>query len=1584
MDSKDDTLARDAAASITGIAASATVFTPITAPVLRSVDPVCVAAFLKERERYELEVKAKAIEMPSLTPVALVASIDRSLLRSLIYMGELEKVAPGVSANNVTDDQLGEYIKSLVRRDGSDYDPGVVSSVLAELKFPTGIRDARARITSYCAEFFERLEAVGYENFREDNPKQTAKLILQRIQPAALKQKMFQRMNYDQSLEKSVPKLISKLQQEAISCQEYGEGVGVLRGSDKGEGSSSNGQTSANSRGTRGRRGNNQGRDFPAGKGDSKKEENKGEKEKDKNSSGQSEPPLCLWEDHKSKGIRHFMRDCKDCPAEKRKELLDELFSRKRKDGSGAKRAAGGSCTREDSTVIFSAHFAGRVCDTLCADIGADANLMGQELLNRIKDAGGVVEMEDLLPPRTFCLAADAPDGSKTKLICTQAATMDVDIHIRHGTGLKLRNTRWLVSTQRVPEPLLGRPLLEFLGLNTMEILATAADRSAGVIDTKHLPESLNDIGEGRVSRVLEGVYYGDGDHDTEAEDSSINLDQGSWCDIGEEDDDEWNTHLQERLKEATKSGITPEGRARLEFMLREHRDVVRIRLNGRPPAHVLPMTVHVKPDAVPVRAKPRRYPPQKRDFLRRYTNALQRMGFVKPASQANWVAAPLVVPKKPPALFRLTMDYRPINAATKKTVWPMPHIDAALSDLRGATIFAGIDFCSGYWQLPLSEESQPLYAFTTCDAIVQPTRTTQGGCNSPANFQEKVEPCFSPLRENLLAWLDDFILHGKEEKEHLDNLLQFLEICATKNLVISITKSRFFAKVIEWCGRLIDAGGVQLHPANYEGLVDAEIPRNGAELSQYVHCANWMSSVIPRFAERVAPLREILEKAYTRSGRRTTASVAKVQLAAIGWTDTHKHAFRDIQEQLKNAVKTAHRNQEMTLCLYTDASDNHWAGVVTQCEPHELRKTIDMQSHEPLAFLGGSFTGAQEHWSTYEREAFAIVQSIRKLDYMFACEESTVIFTDHRNLLFVFHPTAIERTLGRHKVLKVLRWALYMSTFTYRIEHVPGTQNIMADIMTRWLRGYRGQIRAVRRIKGPLPPVPTAPAAEDEWPDREVIREAQNAQDFPPPTRASTDEDGLIRCNGRVWLPVNAHELQLKLLTIAHCGTAGHRGADATFESLKPYFTWIGQRRDTADFVAACLFCNLSKTGAKIPRPLAATLHASRPNEVLHFDYLYMGGSDSGEIYVLVLKDDFSGYAWLEPTKSANAEHTASTLARWNHTFTSPVTWVSDQGSHFINETLRTMASDHRISHRPTIAYSPWTNGTVERINRDVLAAYRALIAELNLAPQDWPSIVGLLPTILNEAPLSRLGKDASGNMRCPLQVMTGIKPRRVILRVIPDITSVSKPILLDRARAEQRIDIESLQTSLDAMHKDVKTKVDNRRRRAIEAHNKATNIINPRFETGDFVLVRQAEKARHKLMFRWSGPRRVVNPVSNMVYLVERLDGTRRERVHCARLAGYSALLDNKEVPDDVLELADRTETRFEVLHRIIDIGEEGDDLWLQLEWDGLPDERDWTWAKLSDMHEDVPDMVEQFLRTAEKNHMVIRAAAQLGITI
>lgn len=118
----------------------------------------------------------------------------------------------------------------------------------------------------------------------------------------------------------------------------------------------------------------------------------------------------------------------------------------------------------------------------------------------------------------------------------------------------------------------------------------------------------------------------------------------------------------------------------------------------------------------------------------------------------------------------------------------------------------------------------------------------------------------------------------------------------------------------------------------------------------------------------------------------------------------------------------------------------------------------------------------------------------------------------------------------------------------------------------------------------------------------------------------------------------------------------------------------------------------------------------------------------------------------------------------------------------------MELFTSAHRAKHQFTVAYSPWINGTVENTYRHVRAACTALLTELKLAPQDWSTVIPLISSILNEAPLQRLRFRQPKVFRTPLEVMTGTQPCRSPLI---SIVSSSKLMELKSIRAEQLVSV-------------------------------------------------------------------------------------------------------------------------------------------------------------------------------------------------
>lgn len=125
------------------------------------------------------------------------------------------------------------------------------------------------------------------------------------------------------------------------------------------------------------------------------------------------------------------------------------------------------------------------------------------------------------------------------------------------------------------------------------------------------------------------------------------------------------------------------------------------------------------------------------------------------------------------------------------------------------------------------------------------------------------------------------------------------------------------------------------------------------------------------------------------------------------------------------------------TYASFTDTCDLIWAIVVTQCDPFELNKSVPGQKKDHLAFPYGSFFNTITWWTTFEKDSSAIFKLFVHFYYMLLCEVLICIFTDHQNLHFVFCPTLLDPSLGRHKVMKDQKWAVFLSQLHYQIYHV-------------------------------------------------------------------------------------------------------------------------------------------------------------------------------------------------------------------------------------------------------------------------------------------------------------------------------------------------------------------------------------------------------------------------------------------------------------------------------------------------------------------------------------------------------------------
>jgi hypothetical protein len=145
----------------------------------------------------------------------------------------------------------------------------------------------------------------------------------------------------------------------------------------------------------------------------------------------------------------------------------------------------------------------------------------------------------------------------------------------------------------------------------------------------------------------------------------------------------------------------------RLRQLVTECQEVFRLKLGADPPANVNPLFIELRDGAETVRMSARKYAPPQLKFMRDTIHELEELGLAYKNTGAEWASPPLILLKTGPDQYRMTVDLRVTNASTKPTAWPMPNLQDGLHEFRGSEVFATLDFCQGYWQIPLHKDSQ-------------------------------------------------------------------------------------------------------------------------------------------------------------------------------------------------------------------------------------------------------------------------------------------------------------------------------------------------------------------------------------------------------------------------------------------------------------------------------------------------------------------------------------------------------------------------------------------------------------------------------------------------------------------------------------------------------------------------------------------------------------------------------------------------------------------------------------------------------------------------------------------------------------
>ncbi|POM62714.1 hypothetical protein PHPALM_28093 [Phytophthora palmivora] len=341
--------------------------------------------------------------------------------------------------------------------------------------------------------------------------------------------------------------------------------------------------------------------------------------------------------------------------------------------------------------------------------------------------------------------------------------------------------------------------------------------------------------------------------------------------------------------------------------------------------------------------------------------------------------------------------NYEPVNTITEPLAGTMPNLNTKLEHVTAKKRYGLFDFIKGFWQLPLTKNSQEILSYATDEGIFTPTRVPQGSCDSALHFQATMEKCFANLLyESLLIWIDDLLVFTNSIDEYLEGLN------------FSAAKTRLYQQSVTWCGRVISPNGVSYDPKRIDTLANMPVPTTAAGLQQFICASNWMRDSLLDYAKITQPLQTKLDKALDRK-RKTKRIAAGV---VIKLDDSEVDSFSKVKQLIANATKLSYPSNEATMRLFCDASDN----------------------------------GAQCNWSITEKEGYPIVAACDDLSYMLLRSGGFCTYCDHRNTIYLFAPHPEPK---KHVKGKLLRWALKLSEYRFTIAHIEGQLNVWADLVS-------------------------------------------------------------------------------------------------------------------------------------------------------------------------------------------------------------------------------------------------------------------------------------------------------------------------------------------------------------------------------------------------------------------------------------------------------------------------------------------------------------------------------------------------------
>ena len=301
-----------------------------------------------------------------------------------------------------------------------------------------------------------------------------------------------------------------------------------------------------------------------------------------------------------------------------------------------------------------------------------------------------------------------------------------------------------------------------------------------------------------------------------------------------------------------------------------------------------------------------------------------------------------------------MCIDFRKLNAATRKDHFPLPFIDQMLERLANHPYYCFLDGYSGFFQIPIHPDDQEKTTFTCPYGTYAYRRMPFGLCNAPATFQRCMMSIFTDLIEDIMeVFMDDFSVYGSSFNVCLSNLCRVLKRCEEKHLVLNWEKCHFMVTDGIVLGHKISEKGIEVDKAKIEVMMSLQRPANVKAIRSFLGHAGFYRRFIQDFSRIARPLTRLLCKEIK-----------------FDFDSECLAAFHTIKGALVSAPVVQPPDWDLPFEIMTDASDFAVGAVLGQRKDKKLHV---------IYYASKTMDEAQCRYATTEKELLAIVFAFEK-----------------------------------------------------------------------------------------------------------------------------------------------------------------------------------------------------------------------------------------------------------------------------------------------------------------------------------------------------------------------------------------------------------------------------------------------------------------------------------------------------------------------------------------------------------------------------------------------------------------------------